>query len=121
MRLSMGYPDRESERTILRSHGMRRTDVEQVLTLEEVHELIEAAEAVKVHEDLENYILGARGEDARRRAVAARRVDAWRGRALPRVPRARARARALVRHSRGRARSRSARAGAPCHGGDRRR
>ena len=80
MRLSMGYPDRESERTILRSHGMRRTDVEQVLTLEEVHELIEAAEAVKVHEDLENYILAlvekTRGDERLLRGVSTRGADA---------------------------------------------
>jgi MoxR-like ATPase len=76
----MGYPDRESERTILRSHGMRRTDVEQVLTLEEVHELIEAAEAVKVHEDLENYILAlvekTRGDERLLRGVSTRGADA---------------------------------------------
>lgn len=57
IRLSLGYPDREAERTILRSGGMARAHLEAVVQPAEVRELMAAAEAVRVHADLEDYLL----------------------------------------------------------------
>lgn len=57
LRLSMGYPDREAERAVLRSGGFRKAELQAALAPQRVGELLLAAEAVSVHEELEDYLL----------------------------------------------------------------
>ncbi len=57
MRLSMGYPDRESERAILRAGASRKEGVGAALSLDEVRALQGAVDAVTVHPELEDYLL----------------------------------------------------------------
>ena len=57
VRLSMGYPDREHERLILRSGGLRQASFPAALTLEETRLLVDGIDAVQVHEEVENYLL----------------------------------------------------------------
>jgi len=57
VRLSMGYPDREHERRILRSGGLRRAAFPTALTLEETRLLSAGVDAVAVHEEVEDYLL----------------------------------------------------------------
>jgi MoxR-like ATPase len=58
LRLSMGYPDREAERRILRA-GPRRggPDHSLALTPAEVRALMLSVEAVEVHAEIEDYML----------------------------------------------------------------
>ena len=57
MRLSMGYPDIDSERALLRSAGSPRPTAPEVLDAEQVLALQEQAMAVSLHRDLEDYVL----------------------------------------------------------------
>ncbi len=57
VRLSMGYPDRESERSILRAGRAARESVEAALTPEQWGALTAQVEAVAVHPDVEDYLL----------------------------------------------------------------
>jgi MoxR-like ATPase len=57
LRLSMGYPDRESEREILRSGGLRSASFATALEPEEVLRLCAQAEAVRYHPQVEDYLL----------------------------------------------------------------
>ncbi|MFH0795243.1 MAG: MoxR family ATPase [bacterium] len=58
IRLHIGYPDAENERTILKEQrgGEQTTEVEPVLVREEIIELQEAVHKVKVDDDLLEYI-----------------------------------------------------------------
>jgi len=57
MRLSMGYPDQENERAILRHGGLSRARVEPVLEPAQVVALCDAVDGVRVHEEVEDYLL----------------------------------------------------------------
>ncbi|MEL6341660.1 MAG: MoxR family ATPase [Myxococcota bacterium] len=56
IRLSMGYPDREHERAILR-RGRNPTPPEAVISVEEVAELAASVDEVTVHAEVEDYLL----------------------------------------------------------------
>jgi len=59
MRLKIGYPDRESERAIVRNHALERaSQMRPVLTREELLELQSAVEKIRVDESLVSYMLG---------------------------------------------------------------
>ncbi len=66
VRLSMGYPDLEDERAILRSGGLRSASLATALDLDDVIGIIAAVDMVTVHSDLEDYLL---------RIVRATRTD----------------------------------------------
>lgn len=57
MRLSMGYPDLESERELLRAAGSERARAPEVLDPERVLALQDQAMAVTMHRDIEDYVL----------------------------------------------------------------
>jgi MoxR-like ATPase len=57
LRLSMGYPDRESERAILRSGGLRSARFEAALSPDELDRIHAAADEVLVHAEVEDYLL----------------------------------------------------------------
>lgn len=57
VRLSMGYPDRDAEREVLRAGGFRRSQVEAALRPEELQHLLDAVGDVSVHEQVEDYLL----------------------------------------------------------------
>ena len=68
MRLAVGYPDRSSEREVLRSSGPRRRVTTAALTEAEVAQLLQSVETVRVAEPLEDYVLDlvrATRDDAR--------------------------------------------------------
>lgn len=99
MRLHVGYPDRDAERAVLQSAGTRRPSVQAVLGPEEVGALIEAAAAVHVSSEVEEYVLdiarstrndarllrgvSTRGALALYRAVRAHALVRGRGFAIP--------------------------------------
>lgn len=58
MRLTVGYPDLESERRLLREDRERRTHAPTVLDAEAIVSLQQQACAVTLHADLEDYLLG---------------------------------------------------------------
>ncbi len=59
MRLKIGYPDRESERAIVRNHALERaSQMQPVLTREELLELQAVVEKIRVDEALVGYMLG---------------------------------------------------------------
>ncbi len=59
MRLKIGYPDRESERAIVRNHALERaSQMQPVLTREELLTLQAAVEKIRVDESLVGYMLG---------------------------------------------------------------
>jgi MoxR-like ATPase len=59
MRLKIGYPDRESERAIVRNHALERaSQMRPVLTREELLGLQAAVEKIRVDESLVSYMLG---------------------------------------------------------------
>jgi MoxR-like ATPase len=63
MRLKIGYPDRESERAIVRNHALERaSQMQPVLTREELLGLQTAVEKILVDESLVGYMLGIVGE-----------------------------------------------------------
>jgi MoxR-like ATPase len=80
VRLSMGYPDREHERSILRKGGLRHAEFPTALTLEETRQLCEAVEMVEVHEEIEDYLLdlisGTRTDSRFLRGVSTRGAEA---------------------------------------------
>ncbi len=57
MRIRIGYPDRDSERDILRDGGMPATGIEPVLTAADVIELQQWVRKVAVDESLLDYVL----------------------------------------------------------------
>jgi MoxR-like ATPase len=57
MRLSIGYPDREHERAILRSGRARTGAAPPGLSLDESRQLCDAVDAVSVHEEVEDLLL----------------------------------------------------------------
>jgi len=91
MRLSVGYPDREIEREILRERGLREPvrDLEPVLEAGEFRRLQESAAAVELGNEVREYLLDI--VDATRRDERIRIAVSTRGAlALGRVSRARA-------------------------------
>ena len=88
IRLSMGYPDRESEREILR-RGASPPPVEAVMTPEELQGLSELLPQVRVHPEVEDYLLDL-VEKTRTDARLARGVSTRGAEALYRAARARA-------------------------------
>lgn len=57
LRLSMGYPGREAERTVLRAGGFRRQRPDAAVTPADLRELAAGVEAVSVHGEIEDYLL----------------------------------------------------------------
>lgn len=57
MRVSLGYPDRETERSVLRQGGRRRETPTHALDLDSVRFLRSAAERVRVPPEIEDYLL----------------------------------------------------------------
>ena len=57
MRISLGYPDRETERGVLRQGGRRREVPDAGLDLDAVRELRAATERVRISHELEDYML----------------------------------------------------------------
>jgi MoxR-like ATPase len=57
LRTSMGYPDRASERLVLRGDARRGADDGVAISLEVLRGLKEAVSVVRVHEDIEDYVL----------------------------------------------------------------
>jgi MoxR-like ATPase len=80
IRLSMGYADPASERAILRSGGLSEAHVEPVLGPEEIMALVARARAVRVHPDIEDYLLALAGrtrqDDRLLRGVSTRGLEA---------------------------------------------
>ena len=99
VRLSMGYPDPESERQILRSGGLSRARVAAALDPAEVAELCAAVDVVEVHPEVEDYLLAlirrtrtdsrflrggsTRGAEALYRAARALALGRGRGFVIP--------------------------------------
>ncbi len=99
VRLSMGYPDLEDERAILRSGGARERAPETALSLSEMRGIIGAVSQVTVHPDIEDYVLqivrrtrtepsilrgvSPRGSEALYRASRARALIAGRDFVVP--------------------------------------
>ena len=99
VRLSMGYPDREHERAILRTGGLRRAEFPAALTLDETRQLAGAVSSVTMHDEVEDYLLdlvegtrtdarfirgvSTRGADALYRATRALALARGRGFAVP--------------------------------------
>jgi len=57
IRLSMGYPDREHEREILRRGAWTEETLPATTEPEEVRALVPAVDAVSIHEEIEDYLL----------------------------------------------------------------
>jgi len=80
LRLSMGYPDMEAERAILRSGGLAKADVQAVVGPEDVQRLADEAESIRVHRDVEDYLLAladrTRNDDRLLRGVSTRGAEA---------------------------------------------
>jgi MoxR-like ATPase len=57
MCLEMGYPDRENERMILRSGGLRRATFGEALTAEELQWLQGQVDSVRMSTEVEDYLL----------------------------------------------------------------
>ncbi len=99
LRLSMGYPDRESERAILRAGASRKDGVEPALSLDEVRAVQAAVDGVTVHAEIEDYLLelvertrtdarllrgvSTRGAESLYRAVRALALARGRGFVIP--------------------------------------
>ena len=80
IRMSMGYADPESERAVLRTGGLSRAHIDPVLNPDEVQALVQDAQAVAVHKDLEDYLLAlvtrTRQDDRLLRGVSTRGLEA---------------------------------------------
>jgi len=80
IRLSMGYADPEAERAILRTGGSAEAEVAPVATPAEIQQLVERARAVRVHPDIEDYLLALAGrtrqDDRLLRGVSTRGLEA---------------------------------------------
>ena len=99
MRLHVGYPDRDAERSVLQSSGRSRPVVRPVLGPDEVEGLIDAAASVHVSTEVEEYVLdlarstrhdarllrgvSTRGALALYRAIRAHALAQGRGFAIP--------------------------------------
>jgi MoxR-like ATPase len=57
IRLSMGYPDREAERVVLRKGGFRQVQLEPAMSEGELLQLFEQVESVAVHSAVEDHLL----------------------------------------------------------------
>ena len=57
IRLSMGYPDREAERSVLRAGGFRQVQLEPAMSEAELLQLFEQVESVVVHAAVEDHLL----------------------------------------------------------------
>ncbi len=57
MRVAIGYPDRDTERDVLRQRGRERRVPEPGLSLDEVATLTHAADAVRLPGEVEDYLL----------------------------------------------------------------
>jgi len=57
LRLSMGYPDRESERAVLRAGGYRNMALAPALGPGELQVLLDQVDTVQVHADVEDDLL----------------------------------------------------------------
>lgn len=57
IRLSMGYPDREAERVVLRKGGFRQVQLEPAMSQGELLQLFEQVESVAVHSAVEDHLL----------------------------------------------------------------
>ena len=57
LRTSMGYPDRQSERSVLRGDARRGADADIAVSLEVLRSLKQAVSVVRVHEEIEDYVL----------------------------------------------------------------
>jgi MoxR-like ATPase len=79
LRLSMGYPAREAERAILRSGGLAEARLEAVLTPEQVMELVGVARSIRIHDEVEDYLLAlvdrTRRDDRLLRGVSTRGAE----------------------------------------------
>ena len=83
LRVSMGYPDAESEREVLRAGAARGWSVAQAknaLNMDEVATLTSAVRAVRIHPDVEDYILSlvrrTRSDSRLVRGVSTRGAEA---------------------------------------------
>jgi len=66
IRLSMGYPDRDAERAVLRAGGFRKVKLQSALSQEDLSALFEKVDEVEVHPAVEDHLLDL---------VAATRTD----------------------------------------------
>jgi len=57
IRLSMGYPDREAERSVLRAGGFRQAQLEPAMSEADLLQLFEQVESVVVHAAVEDHLL----------------------------------------------------------------
>ena len=92
VRTSMGYPAREAERAILRGDARRYSDEGAAVTAPELAALRASVAAVRVHEDIEDYVLDL-VEASRSTTALARGVSTRGAEALVRASRALARLR----------------------------
>lgn len=80
IRLSMGYPDRQSERSVLRAGGFRQKRLEPALSTEELAELMASVGEVEVHEAVEDHLLDlvekTRNDSRLLRGVSTRGAEA---------------------------------------------
>lgn len=80
VRSSMGYLDRDSERAVLRGAAREGLDDGPVLDLDQLRALRQAAAAVKVHAEVEDYLLdlvdATRSSPALARGVSTRGAEA---------------------------------------------
>ncbi len=80
IRISMGYADTESERAILRQGGLVRAAIDPVVSPAQVLALIGQAAQVRVHTDIEDYLLAlasrTRQDDRLLRGVSTRGLEA---------------------------------------------
>ena len=80
IRLSMGYPDRNSERAVLRAGGFRQKQLMPALSEEELSSLIRSVGEVEVHEAVEDHLLDlidkTRNDSRLLRGVSTRGAEA---------------------------------------------
>ena len=57
LRLSMGYPDREAERSVLRAGGYRNTELAPALDASSLEDLLNSVDRVEVHPSVEDLLL----------------------------------------------------------------
>jgi MoxR-like ATPase len=80
MRIAIGYPDRDTEREVLRLGGPNRAVVRPTMRVEQTSELIAAADGVAVAAEVEDYLLdlvrASRSDPALLRGVSTRGAHA---------------------------------------------
>lgn len=89
VRCSMGYPDRGGERAVLRGESRRGADEGPAITLDLLRSLKEEVANVRVHDEIEDYVLDI-VEATRRSPELARGASTRGAEALLRAARARA-------------------------------